>query len=54
MKTAMTKASVFQFPAWDWLFYVETNTSGVGLGAALTQDHGANVRLPVAYALRTL
>lgn len=53
IKVAMTKTPVLQFPAWDRLFYVETDASGVGLGTALTQDHRADVWLPVGYVSRT-
>ena len=54
LTAALTRAPVLQFPQWDRLFYVETDASGVGLGAALTQDCGVEERLPVAYASRTL
>lgn len=54
LDVSIMTAPVLQFPSWDRLFFLETNASGVGLGAALTQDHGAKMRLLVVYTSRTL
>lgn len=47
MKVLMKKALVLQFPAWDCLFYVKIYASGLGIRKALTQEHLADVCLPV-------
>lgn len=54
MKEAYPKAPVLKLPACDHVFYIKTDVSGVVLGAALTQEHGAEVCLPVAYVSWTL
>ena len=57
MKKKLTSSPILQFPDWNKKFWIETNASNLGLGAALTQwhwDQGKQVQLPVAYASRML
>ena len=52
--TALCSAPVLRFPDWAKQFFIETDASQVGIGAALTQEHEEEIRLPVAYASRSL
>ena len=51
IKRLLTSAPVLAFPQFDWPFILETDASGIGLGAQ-KQDDGS-VR-PISYASRTL
>ena len=51
---ALCEAPVLRFPDWQKRFFIETDASDVGIGAALTQENEVELRLPVAYASRTL
>ena len=49
----LANAPILRFPDWSKRFFIETDASNVGLGAALTQEV-EDTRLPIAYASRTL
>ena len=51
---ALCEAPVLRFPNWQKRFFIKTDASDVGIGAALTQENEVKIRLPVAYASQTL
>ena len=54
LKKRLTEAPVLAFPVFHQRFLLDTDASGIGLGAVLAQkQEGGSVR-PVAYASRTL
>ena len=54
LKQALTQAPVLTFPRFDTGFLLETDASGVGLGAVLAQEQDDGTTRPIAYASRTL
>ena len=54
MKQLLISAPVLAFPNFARSFILETDTSGVGLGAILVQSHEDGTICPIAYASRTL
>ena len=53
LKQPLTEAPVVRHPQWDLMFSIETNASGYGLGAVLTQEDSSGL-WSVAYASQTL
>lgn len=53
LKQILTQAPVLTFPDFSKPFVLETDTSGIGLGAVLSQEHDG-IRKPICYASRTL
>lgn len=53
LKQMLGTAPVLQLPDWNRMFKIETDASGTGLGAVLTQED-PDGSWPVAYASRTL
>ena len=53
LKQYLTSAPVLAFPQFDRGFLLETDASGLGLGAVLAQKQDGLVR-PITYASRTL
>lgn len=54
LKTALTQAPVLAYPHFDREFLLETDASGKGLGAVLSQHQDDQSVRPVAFASRTL
>ena len=54
LKAALTEAPVLAFPQFGRPFLLETDASGVGLGAVLSQVQDDSTNRPIAYASRTL
>ena len=54
LKQSLTQAPVLAFPNFGNEFMLETDASGVGLGAILTQKQEDGTVRPIAYASRTL
>ena len=54
LKTRLTEAPVLAYPQFDRAFTMETDASGLGLGAVLSQMQEDNRLHPVAYASRAL
>ena len=54
LKQLLINAPVFAFPDFIQDFVLETDASGVGLGAILAQTHEDGTTHPIAYAGRTL
>jgi hypothetical protein len=54
IKRMLTSAPVLAFPLFDRPFILETDASGVGLGAVLAQKQDDDSTRPIAYASRTL
>ena len=54
LKQLLTQAPVLAFPNFDQEFILETDASGVGLGAILAQRQQDVTVRPIAYASRTL
>ena len=56
LKELSTKSPILAFPNFELPFILETDASGVGLGAVLSQqpDDGSTRRRPIAYDSRTL
>ncbi len=54
LKEALTSAPILQFPAPSQPYILETDASGLGLGAVLLQELQSHKPLPIAYASRTL
>ena len=54
LKTLLTKAPVLAFPDFSCDFRLETDASGLGLGAVLSQEQADGTTQPIAYASRTL
>ena len=54
LKTLLTEAPVLAFPEFDCGFLLETDASGIGLGAVLAQKQDDGTVHPVAYVSRTL
>lgn len=53
LKGALASSPVLKMPDFEWTFVLQTDASGSGLGAQLTQKYGDDL-LPVAYASRLL
>ena len=54
LKTTLTDATVLAFPDFKEDFLLETDASGEGLGAVLSQKQPNGQTVPIAYANRTL
>ena len=54
LKTLLTEAPVLAFPDFSCDFRLETDASGLGLGAVLSQEQADGTTRPIAYASRTL
>ena len=54
LKTALTEAPVLSYPQFGHPFLLETDASGIGLGAVLSQKQDNGTIRPIAYASRTL
>ena len=54
LKGALTRAPVLAYPHFGRPFLLETDASGVGLGAVLSQKQEDGTIRPIAYASRTL
>ena len=54
LKTSLTNAPVLAYPRFDREFLLETDASGVGLGAVLSQRQDDDTIRPIAFASRTL
>ena len=54
LKAALTEAPVLAFPQFGRPFLLETDASGVGLGAVLSHVQDDSTNRPIAYASRTL
>ena len=54
LKALLTSATVLAFPHFDREFLLETDASGLGLGAVLAQKQDDGLVRPIAYASRTL
>lgn len=54
LKTLLTQAPILAFPDFSFLFRLETDASGLGLGAVLSQEQEDGTIRPIAYASRTL
>ena len=50
----LTKAPVLAYSRFGQEFLLETDASGVGLGAALSQEQENGTVCPIAFASRTL
>jgi len=53
LKEVLTTAPILGMPTADGRFYLDSDASGVGLGAVLLQDH-TGTEVVIAYASRTL
>ena len=54
LRVALTEAPVLAYPRFGHPFLLETNASGAGLGAVLSQKQEDGTTRPIAYASRTL
>ena len=54
LKTQLTQAPVLAYPQFGKEFLLETDASGVGLGAVLSQKQNDDTIRPIAFASRTL
>ena len=54
LKDCLTQAPVLAYPQFDVDFFLETDASGTGLGAVLSQRQSDNTVRPIAFASRTL
>ena len=54
LKTLLTQAPILAFPNFSLEFRLETDASGLGLGAVLSQEQEDGTVRPIAYASRTL
>ena len=54
LKKCLTQAPVLVYPRFDAEFFLETDASGTGLGAVLSQKQTDNTVRPIAFASRTL
>lgn len=54
LKTLLTQAPILAFPNFSQDFHLETDASGLGLGAVLSQEQDDGAMKPLAYASRTL
>ena len=54
LKGLLTQSPVLAYPHFGRDFLLETDTSGMGLGAVLSQEHENKVVRPIAFASRTL
>ena len=54
LKTILTIAHILAYPLFDRDFFLETDASGVGLGAVLSQQQDDQRIRPIAFASRTL
>ena len=54
LKALLTQAPILAFPDFASSFRLETDTSGLGLGAVLSQEQDDGTMRPIAYASRTL
>ena len=54
LKSSLTQAPVLAYPCFDANFFLETDASGTGLGAVLSQKQSDNTVRPIGFASRTL
>lgn len=54
LKSLLTEAPILAFPNFSRDFRLETDASGLGLGAVLSQEQPDGSIRPLAYASRTL
>ena len=54
LKTLLTQAPILAYPNFSQDFHLETDASGLGLGAVLLQEQDDGAMKPLAYASRTL